>query len=515
MSQPVVVRFAPSPTGPLHIGGVRTALYSYLLAKKHNGRCILRIEDTDRTRFVPGAEDHINEGLAWIGIEFTEGVREGGEFGPYRQSDRAKDGLYRKHADQLLANGKAYMAFDTPEELEAMRERLKAEGSSVQQYNYATRNEMTNSLTLSEEEVKRRIDAGDPYVVRMKMPDAEDIHFQDLVRGDISFHSSQLDDKILLKSDGMPTYHLAVVVDDKHMGVTHIIRGEEWVSSTPLHVKMYEAFGWEEFTPKFVHLPLILNPNGKGKMSKRQGDKLGFSVFPISWTDPETGNTSIGYREQGYLPGAMRNFLALLGWNPGNDEELMDLDRLVEVFSLEKINNSGTKFDLDKLKWFNETYLRQEKGENLLPSLKAEIEKAGHAIPSDEFLLGMMSMMKERVSFVKDFVESGPYFFERPREYNAKMTRKSWNEGAIRLMTIFKEKASALEEWEATGLHGVFEQICQEEEVGAGRVLAPLRLVLTGLPSGPGAFDIAALLGKEETVARIEKAILELPIAEK
>ena len=507
----VVVRFAPSPTGPLHIGSARTTLYNYLLVKKYGGKLILRIEDTDRTRFVEGAEDHIRESFKWLGIDFDEGVGFGGPHSPYRQSERAAQGLYRKYADQLIASGHAYYAFDTPEELEAMRLRLKETGSSVQQYNHVTRANMTNSLTLSKEEVEQRIAAGESYVVRMKMPSDEEIGFEDVVRGSVSFQSTQLDDKVLLKSDGMPTYHLAVVVDDYHMEITHIIRGEEWLSSTPLHVKLYEALGWADSIPQFVHLPLILNPNGKGKMSKRQGDKLGFSVFPIQWTDPESGNPTLGYREKGYLPEAMINFLALLGWNPGNDEEIMDLDRLTELFTLDRINQSGTKFDLDKLNWFNQTYIREVLStDELLERTKPYISEAGYTMPDNEFLKSVIELMKTRVTFLSEIVSEGSYFFQTPTEYDEKMAKKRWKEDSPELIEALMKKFDQLDSWDAEGLHGAFEKLVQEREIGNGRVLAPLRLAMTGVPSGPGAFDIAALIGKGETMNRLQGAIEKL-----
>lgn len=507
----VVVRFAPSPTGPLHIGGVRTALYCYLLSQKLGGRFILRIEDTDRTRFVPGAETHIKEGLAWIGVHPDEGPEIGGEFGPYRQSERAKAGLYKKFADQLVAEGNAYLAFDTSEELTAMRERLKEAGGSIQQYNAATRGTMKNSMSLSPEEVERRVKAGEPYVIRMKMPDNEEISFTDVVRGTVTFNSSQLDDKILLKSDGMPTYHMAVVVDDYHMGVTHIIRGEEWVSSTPLHVSLYKALGWEEKIPVFVHPPLILNPNGKGKMSKRQADKLGFSVFPIKWENPETGQVSSGFREDGYLPEAMFNFLALQGWNPGNDEEIMSKDRLIELFSLERINKSSSNFDLDKLNWFNQSYIREVLSEEqLLELLKKELEGSTLPKKEDAYLKRMIVLMKERVSKIKEFLTAGEYFFHAPSSYNEKMARKQWKEQTPAIMEGLKEKFKAAQSWTKDELYAGFEALAEEKELGKGRILAPLRLALTGVPGGPDAFEIAALLGAEETLQRIDTAIEKL-----
>ncbi|MEM6631532.1 MAG: glutamate--tRNA ligase [Bacteroidota bacterium] len=510
MKDQVVLRFAPSPTGPLHIGGVRTALYGHFLAQKYKGRYILRIEDTDRTRLVPGAEEYIINSLQWMGIEFTEGVHKEGPVGPYRQSDRKAEGIYQKYVDQLLASGHAYYAFDTPEELDDMRRRLKEAGSSNLQYNYITRGQMRNSLTLDETEVRRLLASGTPHVVRMKMPKREEIRFHDEIRGWVVFHSSQLDDKILLKSDGMPTYHMAVVVDDHLMGVSHILRGEEWLSSTPLHVLLYRALGWENEIPTFIHLPLILNPNGKGKMSKRQGDKLGFSVFPTQWIDPESGAVSSGYREDGYLREALTNFLALLGWSPGNNEEVMSEDRMIELFSTESLNNSASKFDLDKLKWFNETYIRNHKPEDLLPLVQAEYEKAGMEIGNPDFLVKVIELLQERVTLLPDFVHLGSYFFSAPVSYDEKMARKRWTHEGSELMGLLSKKLENLSTWEAHEIQQVFEQLIEEKNVGKGKVLAPLRLALTGVAGGPGVFDIAALIGKEATLHRIEKAISEL-----
>ena len=506
-----VVRFAPSPTGPLHIGGVRTALYNYLFAQQQGGRCILRIEDTDQTRYVPGAEDYIIESLRWLGITFTEGVAEGGDYGPYRQSDRAKAGLYQQYAEQLLATGAAYYAFDTPAELDAMRERLRAANSSIQQYNAHTRDSMTNSLTLSPEAVEARLASGEPYVIRMKMPLDRDVTFADVVRGTVTFNTQQLDDKVLLKSDGMPTYHLANVVDDHLMEVTHVIRGEEWLSSTPLHVLLYEALGWAETMPQFVHLPLILNPNGQGKLSKRQGDKLGFPVFPLTWTDPETGSVAPGYREDGYLPAALVNFLALLGWNPGDEEEVMDMDRLTARFSLERIGSSGTKFDLDKLKWFNETYLRALPAEAIVPSLAAEVAAAGLPVPDAAYLGGVAELMRERASFVRDMVSGAPFFFHAPEAYDAGMVAKRWKGDVPALIAGLAAHWAQVEDWSSAVLHDAFQDFATAQGVGAGKVMAPLRLALTGMGAGPGVFDIAALLGRDESLARLQAALDRLP----
>jgi len=515
MAEQVVVRFAPSPTGPLHIGGVRTALYNYLFAKQQKGRFILRIEDTDQQRFVEGAEAYIIDALEWLGITFTEGVHLGGEVGPYRQSERNKLSIYKQYVDELLDQGYAYRAFDTAEELDEMREKLKAAGSNNLQYNFITRGQMKNSLTLSKEALAKRIEAGEPYVVRMKMPRKEEIRFHDVVRNWVVFQSSQLDDKILLKSDGMPTYHLANVVDDHLMGVTHVIRGEEWLSSTPLHVMLYRSLGWEASMPKFVHLPLILNPNGVGKMSKRQGDKMGFSVFPTNWIDPENQTLSTGYREDGYLADALVNFLALQGWSPGNDEEIMSEERLIEIFSLERINNSATNFDVDKLKWFNETYIRSKSPEELKPRVIKEMEAHQIEVPDEDFIIQMIKLLQERVSVIGDFIDMGTYFFSAPENYDAKMAKKRWKEDSGELMTAVGAKLAEIEvnQWVSDNIQRAFDELIQEKNVGKGKVLAPLRLVLTGVSGGPGVFDIAALIGKEETLNRIKNGTMYLNTA--
>lgn len=513
-SKPLAVRFAPSPTGPLHIGNARTALYDHFLVKKLGGRCILRIEDTDQNRFKEGSEEYIIEALSWLGVEFTEGPHIGGDYGPYRQSERVAQGLYKQYAQQLLDSGHAYIAFDTPEELEQMREELKEEGHKTFQYNYISRLRMKNSLTLSEEEVKTRLDAGEPYVIRMKMPRKEEIRFYDLVREWVVFHSSQLDDKVLVKSDGYPTYHLANVVDDYLMEISHVIRGEEWLSSTPLHILLYRAFGWEDHIPQWVHLNLILNPNGKGKLSKRQGDKMGFSVFPINWENKETNEIVKGYREEGFLPQAMMNFMALLGWNPGNDEELMSEERIVDLFSLERFTNAGGKFDIDKLKWFNQSYIRSTSNAELLPLVKEILGNSDKGNVSDEHILGVIELMKERVTVIPDFVHGATYFFEAPASYDDKTRRKKWTNQSKEIIGHLLKRFDDLESWKSEDIKAAFEKLINEHEIGMGRLLAPLRLALTGVGSGPGVFEIAELLGKEETTQRIRTAIEKL-VAEK
>ena len=415
MSRKIRTRFAPSPTGPLHMGGVRTALYCYLFAKKNNGDFILRVEDTDQTRFVPGAEDYIIETLKWCGIEPDEGLGFGGDFGPYRQSER-KD-MYRQYAEMLLEKGDAYYAFDTPEELNEWRENMKNQGNPSPKYDPITRQYLKNSLHLSEDEVQRRLDAGDPWVIRYKMPRNEEVKFEDEIRGIVSFQSAQLDDKVLLKSDGMPTYHLANVVDDHLMEITHVIRGEEWLPSTPLHVLLYKSFAWE--MPKFAHLPLILKPSGKGKLSKRDGDKLGFPVFPLNWTDPTSGEENVGYRERGFLPEAFINMLAFLGWNPGTEQEIFSLDQLIEAFSIERVGKSGARFDFEKTKWFNQQYIKNTSNTELV-SLTADMFAERGFSASNEVMETICDLTKERATFLHEIPEIAYYFFEDIKEYDEK-----------------------------------------------------------------------------------------------
>ena len=500
MEKKVRVRFAPSPTGPLHIGGVRTALYNYLFAKKHNGDFLLRVEDTDQTRYVKGAEDYVLEALKWCGITPSEGVGVGGDLGPYRQSERKAEGTYKKYVDQLLASGNAYYAFDTPEELDEMRERLKAAGGSSQSYDSASRKSMNNSLTLSADEVQQKIDEGVPYVVRVKIQANEEVKFKDLIRGWVSVDSSNLDDKVLFKSDGMPTYHMANVVDDYLMKITHVIRGEEWLPSGPLHVLLYKFLGWESEMPEFAHLPLILKPNGNGKLSKRDGDAGGFPVFPIEWNSPE-GETASGYRESGYFPEAHINMLAFLGWNPGTEQELFSLEELVQEFSLERVGKSGAKFDPDKTKWFNEQYLRAKSNEELAALIKPT---AGDV--SDELLAGVCGLMKERVSFSSEILEKGKYFFEAPTEYDAKMVKKKWKDDSAQivaeLVAVFSNTAFKNE-----ALETAFKTYVEEKELGFGKPMIAIRLAITGEGGGPSLFEIMELIGKEESISRLKAGI--------
>ncbi|HET6245313.1 MAG: glutamate--tRNA ligase [Bacteroidetes bacterium] len=501
----VRVRFAPSPTGPLHMGGVRTALYNYLFAKKHGGDFLLRIEDTDQNRFVPGAEQYIIESLKWCNIFPDEGVGFAeGDCGPYRQSERKP--MYREYAEKLILSGNAYYAFDTTEDLEEMRTRLSAAGVSSPQYNAITRQSMKNSLTFSEDEVNKRLQEGQAYVIRMKIPRNEEIKLLDIIRGWVVVHSSQMDDKVLFKSDGMPTYHLANVVDDYLMSITHVIRGEEWLPSAPLHVLLYRYLGWEEKMPQFAHLPLLLKPDGNGKLSKRDGDRLGFPVFPIEWYDQASEETYSGYREKGFFPQAFVNMLSLLGWNPGTTQEIFSMQELIDAFSLERVNKSGAKFDFEKTKWFNQQYLRMESNESLAEKLKPIILENGIA-PKDEFIAKVCGLMKERATFVKDIWNEGQYFFTAPKEYDREVRIKKWKPDTSVLLIEWKNILMVLADFSPLSIEQAFKDFLEVKKVGMGAVLLPFRLTVTGAGAGPSMFDISALLGREEVVARIEKAV--------
>ena len=501
-SKKIRVRFAPSPTGPLHIGGVRTALYNYLFAKKNKGDFILRIEDTDQNRYVPGAEEYIIESLKWCGIEIDEGVGKGGKFGPYRQSERKE--LYKSYADQLVKEGNAYIAFDTPDELEAMRERLKASNSSNQQYNAETRTEMTNSLTLSEEDLNNRIERGDSYVIRLKLPENENVIVKDIVLGDITFNTTQLDDKILFKSDGMPTYHLANVVDDYLMEISHVIRGSEWVNSTPSHVLLYRFLNWEE--PIFAHMPLILKPDGKGKLSKRDGDKGGFPVFPMEWKNPETNEISSGYRESGYFPKSFINMLAFLGWNPGTEQEIFTEKELIEAFSLDRIGKSGSRFDPEKARWYNHQYLQLMTDEEAAEIFMIELSKKG--IKTDlSFVQKLVTLIKERANFIDDFWDLSSYFFIAPESYDSKIIKKRWKEGVPEALTEIISLLDSLTDFTSENAEGIVKDYIQTNELNMGQILNSFRLCLVGSASGPSIFDIVSLIGKEESIARIQKGL--------
>ena len=506
MDRKVRVRFAPSPTGPLHIGGVRTALYNYLFARRHGGDMILRIEDTDSHRFVPGAEDYINEALAWLGIKIDEGVREGGPHGPYRQSERRD--IYREHVKTLLDNGRAYIAFDTPEELEAARA-----ATPNFQYDARTRMSMRNSLTIPADEVKALIDSGANYVVRFKIEPGRDVVVNDLLRGDVTINSSVLDDKVLYKSaDDLPTYHLANIVDDHLMEVSHVIRGEEWLPSAPLHVLLYEAFGWADTRPDFVHLPLLLKPDGKGKLSKRDGDRLGFPVFPLDWTDPKTGDRSSGYRESGYLPEAVVNFLALLGWNPGDDTELMSMDELISKFSIEHCSRAGAKFAFEKGRWFNHEYI-QALDDERLTDLFIPVMRQNGVNPdafSRDYIRRAVAMVKSRVNFVKELWDHASFFFVAPTEYEAKSVKKRWNEDTPRIMGELTEQLRALPSLKSAEAEPVILDWIKANDYHMGNVMNAWRLAVVGECKGPHMFDILELMGVDETADRISRAVANI-----
>ncbi|MBK8710182.1 MAG: glutamate--tRNA ligase [Flavobacteriales bacterium] len=502
----VRVRFAPSPTGPLHMGGVRTALYNYLFAKKHGGQFLLRIEDTDRTRLVPGAEEYIKESLEWCGLTPDESPWIGGPDGPYRQSDR--QGLYKQYADELIIKDKAYYAFDTPEELDAMRARLQAAGVAAPAYNGVTREHMKNSLTLSADEVKERLDRGDEHVIRLKVPRQVEVRFEDIIRGWVVVHSANVDDKVLFKSDGMPTYHLANIVDDHLMHITHVIRGEEWLPSAPVHVLIYEAFGWER--PAFAHLPLILKPDGNGKLSKRDGDRLGFPVFSLDWVDPNTGEKSSGYREKGYYPDAFINMLALLGWNPGTDQEIMSMEELTRSFDLTRVHKGGAKFDPEKAKWFNQQYLRMQPDAELGTQLQ-ELLKTQSIVTTTERATQAASLLKERATFVADMLE-GTYLFTAgsPLQENEVATtelKKRWKPEAEPAIEAYINALGSLPEFTATTLDVAFNNVLQEKGMKVGQVMPIYRLFVAGRMQGPGMFDVSALLGKEEVVLRLQAGL--------
>ncbi|MBE9467932.1 MAG: glutamate--tRNA ligase [Bacteroidetes bacterium] len=500
--QEVRVRFAPSPTGPLHIGGVRTALFNYLFAKKNNGKFILRIEDTDQTRYVPGAEDYVAEALKWCNIDIDEGVTVGGEYGPYRQSERKE--LYKHYSEILINRSHAYYAFDTPQELDAVRNEYE-EKKQTFIYNATSRNKMSNSFTLPDDVVKNKINNGEKFVVRFKMPENEDVNVFDIIRGKVVVNSSLLDDKILFKSDGMPTYHLANIVDDYLMKISHVIRGEEWLPSLPLHVLLYRAFGWEEAMPKFAHLPLILKPVGKGKLSKRDGDKLGFPVFPIEWKAPN-GDLASGYRESGYFSDAFINMLALLGWNPGTEQEIFSIKELSEIFSLERVGKSGSRFDPDKAKWYNHHYLVEKSNEEIATLFQPILIQKG-INKSDEYVVKVCGLVKERANFISELWEQAYFFFQAPVEYDKKTVKKKWKENSPKIMSDIQNILSTVEFFKAEDLELVIKKYIEENELGMGMVMNAFRLTIVGAAKGPGVFDIIELIGKEEALKRIKLGI--------
>ena len=494
------MRFAPRPTGALHIGGVRTALYNYLFAKQHGGQLVFRIEDTDSSRFVPGAEEYILESFRWLGIKFDEGVSFGGGHGPYRQSERRD--IYKKYVEQLLDSGKAYYAFDSAEELEKKRQETKNF-----QYDAHTRLEMQNSLTLSPEEVSERVARGDQYVVRFKVEPGEEVHVNDLIRGDVCIKSDILDDKVLYKSaDELPTYHLANIVDDHLMEITHVIRGEEWLPSAPLHVLLYRALGWEDTMPRFAHLPLLLKPQGNGKLSKRDGDKFGFPVFPLEWHDPKTGEVSRGFREDGYFPEAVINFLALLGWNPGTEQEIFSMDELIEQFDLNKCSKSGAKFDYKKMIWFNHEYMLRKSDREIAEDFAPIVAGNGVDVPFER-VEKVVGMMKDRVDFVKELWPLCSFFFLAPTEYDEKTVHKRWKEYSAQQMRELGEVLEGIDDFSVEGQENVVMKWVEQKGYKLGDVMNAFRLALVGIGKGPGMFDISAFLGKEETLARLRKAI--------
>ena len=508
MERRVRVRFAPSPTGPLHIGGVRTALYNYLFARKHGGDFLLRIEDTDQTRFVPGAEQYIVETFKWLGLNYDEGINIGGPHEPYRQSERQP--IYRQYAEQLIAADYAYYAFDTSEELDEMRTRLEA-SKMPSKYDAASRMTMKNSLTLSEDEVKERLKNNEPYVIRIKLPRKEEVRFHDIIRGWVVVQTAQMDDKVLYKSDGMPTYHLANVVDDYLMKITHVIRGEEWLPSAPLHVMLYRYLGWEDVMPQFAHLPLLLKPEGNGKLSKRDGDKLGFPVFPLLWTDPVTGEISSGYRESGYLPAAVINMLAFLGWHPSDNREMFGIDELLNEFTLERVSKNGAKFDLNKALWFNHQYLQLEDNEKIAQSIRPLLEAKGYAC-SDDYLIKAVGLMKEKVNFGKEIIEKGEFLFKAPAKYDENVVAKKWKAGVPDFVKNYSNAIANADNYTAATLEETFKAMATEAGLNPGQLMQPLRVAVSGEAGGPPIFDMLELLGKDEVKARLEKAVLELRI---
>ena len=498
----VRVRFAPSPTGPLHIGGVRTALFNYLFAKKHGGDFLLRIEDTDQTRYVPGAEQYIMDSLKWCGLPYSEGPDVGGPCGPYRQSERKA--IYKQYADELLASGNAYFAFDTPEELDKLRLEHEA-NKQVFVYNFESRKTLKNSLTLSEAETKAFLESGAHYVIRFKMPENFDVVMQDEIRGQVTFNTKELDDKVLYKSDGLPTYHLANVVDDHLMEISHVIRGEEWLSSMPLHVLLYKAFNWQDTMPKFAHLPLILKPVGQGKLSKRDGDKMGFPVFPLRWVS-EAGEESSGYRESGYFPEAVINMLAFLGWNPGTEQEIFSMDELIQAFSLERVGKSGSKFDPEKTKWFNHQYLLRKTNEEIASVFAPIVKEKGHDVAFD-LVVKITSLVKERATFVNDLWGHSSYFFEAPTSYDAEVIKKRWKPEIPQALTELSQLLKETSDFTAAVLEEKVKVFIGEKQLNAGAVFNCIRLSLVGGSFGAHIFDIAEIIGKDETLARIEKAV--------
>lgn len=507
MEKKVRVRFAPSPTGGLHLGGVRTVLYNYLFAKQNGGDFVLRIEDTDQTRFVPGAEKYIQECLEWCGLIPDESPVHGGNYGPYRQSER-KDS-YRRYAEQLVQQGNAYYAFDTPAELEEMRVKFKTDENPSPQYNHAIREKMRNSLTLSQDEVQTLLQQGTPHVIRIKMPDNETLSFTDMIRGDVSFNSSQVDDKVLLKADGMPTYHLAVVADDYAMKITHAFRGEEWLPSAPVHILLWRYLGWMDDMPQWAHLPLILKPDGHGKLSKRDGDRLGFPVFAMNWTDPKTNELTTGFRELGFLPEAFINMLAVLGWNDGTEQEIFSIEELIQRFSLEKVHKGGAKFDFEKAKWFNHEWIKKLPVSSYATQVKNLFKQNSITVDDEANFLKALELVKERCTLLTDFVQQASFFFKAPESLDVVSVKPKWNENKAVFFDILCEKLLLTEEWNAVAVEALFKETSAEKNIKMGELQLPFRIMLVGAKFGPAVFDIAALLGKKETIARIKNGLAQ------
>ena len=505
MTKKVRVRFAPSPTGGLHLGGVRTVLFNYLFAKQLGGDFILRIEDTDQGRFVAGAEEYILNTLAWCGLEPDESPKHGGPYAPYRQSER-KAG-YQQYAEQLVKAGYAYYAFDTPAELEAMRTAFKTPENPSPQYNQLVREKMRNSLMLDQSEVDGLLAAGTPYVIRIKMPLDETVSFTDMIRGEVSFHTSQVDDKVLLKADGMPTYHLAVVVDDYLMKITHAFRGEEWLPSAPVHILLWKYLGWETDMPEWAHLPLILKPDGNGKLSKRDGDRLGFPVFAMDWTDPKTGETTIGFKEKGFLPEAFVNLLAMLGWNDGTDREIFSIKELIEKFTIDRVHKGGAKFDYEKAKWYNHEWIKQMDTQQLLPAIKNAFANQGIQITDLPFLEKVISLVKDRCTLLPDFVQQGSFFFQSPSNIDVAAIKPKWDAQKNMFFTELIRAWELSTLWESHDLEKEFKELAAANQLKTGDLMLPLRIMLVGGKFGPGVFDIAALIGKKETVKRIQHTL--------
>jgi glutamyl-tRNA synthetase len=511
----VRTRFAPSPTGPLHMGGVRTALYAYLFAKKHNGDFILRIEDTDQNRYVPGAEAYIIESLKWCGIQIDEGIPVGGPHAPYRQSERKELGIYKKYAEKLITSGHAYYAFDSPEELESMRNRLINAGEVAPQYNHKSRMEMSNSLTVNTEEVENRLSSGVPYVIRLKVPAGENITFNDIIRGEVSVDSTLVDDKVLIKSDGMPTYHLAHIVDDILMEISHAIRGEEWLPSAPAHVLIYRYLGYEAEMPQYAHLPLLLKPDGNGKLSKRDGDRIGFPVFPLEWKDPITGDISPGYREKGYYPEAFINMLALLGWNPGSEKEIFSMEELIESFSFEHVHKGGARFDPDKTKWFNEQYLRSLPAEKIASNIRSQVKKQFGYNEDDyrlteKYLSGVIELLRDRIQFESEIPEKGEYLFEQPVKYDEQVIQKKWKPSYKNFFLALQSSLLTAGQFNITDIDSAIKNTAASQNLKAGEIMQLLRIFISGQSAGVDLLGMMELLGQQEVNIRLGNALVQI-----